>query len=218
MTSSPPGQHRLVAVGVPVMLAALVLGACGGSDGGASPSASTLSLNETTAFATIPPATSTTLPPTLEAGAESPVEQEYTVQAGDFPLGVAEKFGVSLDDLVAYNEWASAAQFPFPGEVIKIPPGGTVQGSSAPVPDGVETVTGGDAEGGSEPVGDTIPTSGDNCQAGSYTIQEGDNSRIKVAEKFDVTVEALDAANAQTEGYSAFYVGLQIVIPARDDC
>jgi len=41
---------------------------------------------------------------------------------------------------------------------------------------------------------------------------------IKVAEKFDVTVEALNAANAATTGYSAFYVGLEIVIPAKADC
>ena len=40
----------------------------------------------------------------------------------------------------------------------------------------------------------------------------------KVASKFDVTVGALDAANASTPGYSSFYVGLEIVIPAKSDC
>ena len=39
---------------------------------------------------------------------------------------------------------------------------------------------------------------------------------MKVAEKFDVTVEALDAANANTNGYSSFYPGLKIVIPCVD--
>ena len=39
-----------------------------------------------------------------------------------------------------------------------------------------------------------------------------------MAEKFDVTVDALDAANAGTPGYSAFYPGLEIVIPAKADC
>ena len=37
-----------------------------------------------------------------------------------------------------------------------------------------------------------------------------------MAEKFDVTVEALDAANAGTAGYSGFYPGLKIVIPCVD--
>ena len=32
------------------------------------------------------------------------------------------------------------------------------------------------------------------------------------------TVEALDAANAGTDGYSSFYPGLVIVIPAKTDC
>ncbi len=39
-----------------------------------------------------------------------------------------------------------------------------------------------------------------------------------MAEKFDVSVEALNQANAATEGYDAFYVGLDIVIPPPSDC
>ena len=66
--------------------------------------------------------------------------------------------------------------------------------------------------------GATIPDTGSNCEPGSYTIEDGDNARSKVANKFDVTVEALDAANVGTNGYSAFYPGLKIVIPAKADC
>ena len=51
------------------------------------------------------------------------------------------------------------------------------------------------------------------CVPGKYTIEESDTSRVRVAEKFDVTVEALDAANASTPGYGAFFAGLEIVIP-----
>ena len=40
---------------------------------------------------------------------------------------------------------------------------------------------------------------------------------IKVASSFDVTVEALNAANASTPA-TAFYPGLVIVIPAKADC
>ena len=39
-----------------------------------------------------------------------------------------------------------------------------------------------------------------------------------MAEKFDVTVEAMDEANQGTNGYAAFYPGLKIVIPAKEDC
>jgi len=61
----------------------------------------------------------------------------------------------------------------------------------------------------------TIPDAGDNCDQGTYTIVAGDVPS-KVANKFDVTVEALNAANSGTSGYSSFYVGLEIVIPAKD--
>ena len=55
----------------------------------------------------------------------------------------------------------------------------------------------------------------DNCKAGDYTIEAGDTP-IGVANKFDVTVDQLNAANASTSGYGAFYVGLVIVIPEKD--
>ncbi len=63
----------------------------------------------------------------------------------------------------------------------------------------------------------TIPDAGDNCGEGEYTIVDGDYEG-KVAANFDVTVEALRAANASTSGYSAFYPGLTIVIPGKADC
>ena len=206
-------SHRLAALVGPAVVAGLVLASCGGSDS-SGPTRSTLSLNTgSTAFATLPPVTTTTtLVPPVDDGTVQ-TEQEYVVQSGDWPLRVAELFEVSLDDLVNYNGWASVEQFPFPGNTIKIPPGGRSLAAD-------ETAAGDDAsaDGGEEAVGDTIPEAGDNCQPGSYTIEEGDTSRVKVANKFDVTVEALDAANATTNGYSAFFPGLQIVIPAKADC
>lgn len=51
------------------------------------------------------------------------------------------------------------------------------------------------------------------CQRGQYMIDETDTSRQMVAEKFDITVEQMDAANTETPGYNAFYPGLVITIP-----
>ncbi len=202
----------------PIAIAAVVLGACGGSDE-SSTSVTTLNLGST-AFVTLPPATTTT---TIAGQIEGVVagEQEYVIQAGDFPLRVADLFGISVEDIGAYNGWAactslSCPEFPGPGTAIRIPPGANNIEVAAADP-GTETVTGGDAEQPEEPAGDTIPEAGDNCAAGSYTIEEGDVP-VRVAEKFDVTVEALNAANANTQGYSSFYVGLQIVIPEKTDC
>lgn len=60
--------------------------------------------------------------------------------------------------------------------------------------------------------GGTLPPPGV-CVPGTYTIQDDDTSRVGVAAKFDLTFEALDAANVDTPGYDAFFVGLKIVIP-----
>jgi LysM repeat protein len=200
------------------VVGALLLAACGGSDEGAS--ATTLDLSQSsTAFVVRAPVTTVAPTDSVAAGGTTTGSQEYEVQSGDVPINVAKKFGVSLDDLIAFNEWASAAEFPFPGTVILIPPGGTVVTTTiAGAAATGDTTAPGDTTGATEDTpADTIPDAGDNCAEGTYTIAAGDIP-IKVAEKFDVTVEALAAANASTSGYSSFYVGLEIVIPAKADC
>jgi LysM repeat protein len=208
MNSSSP--RRVGAIVGPVLIGAFFLASCGAADDAATRSTIDLSA-ASTAFVVRPPAT--TEPP-ADTGAEDGVvttEQEYVVQPGDTPIGVANAFGVSLDELVAYNEWPSAA-LPFPGETIKIPPGGTAPGAQAGA-DSTETETETDEAAPAE----TIPDAGDNCSPGEYTIVEGDYEG-KVASNFDVTVDALRAANANTPNYSSFYPGLVIVIPAKADC
>ena len=88
--------HRLAAVAGPVVVAALVLGACGGDDSSAATRATvTLAAGETDYQTIAPATTTTTVPGEVAAGAE----QEYTVQAGDYGIKVANQFGVSLEDL-----------------------------------------------------------------------------------------------------------------------
>ena len=207
MSSSPP--RRVGAIVGPVLVGAFLLASCGATDDAATRSTIDLSA-DSTAFVVRPPAT--TEPPVDTAGEESGVvttEQEYVVQPGDTPIGVANAFGVSLDELVSYNEWPSAA-LPFPGETIKIPPGGTAPGAESAA---ASTSTGDDEAAPAE----TSPDAGDNCSQGEYTIVEGDYEG-KVAANFDVTVDALRAANTSTPNYSSFYPGLVIVIPAKSDC
>jgi LysM repeat protein len=49
---------------------------------------------------------------------------EYTVQAGDYPLLVADKFDVTIEELTRYNHWTPPDYLDFPsvGETVKIPP------------------------------------------------------------------------------------------------
>jgi LysM repeat protein len=215
-----PGLRRVGVVVAPAVVGALLLAACGGgSEGGAS--ATTLDLSQSsTAFVVRQPATTLAPDAAPAAGEVATGTQEYTVVSGDFPLGVAKKFGVSLDLLVSVNEWASYAEFPQPGTVILIPPGGTVPVPSTTLAAGAtgDTTAPGDTTGTeSGTPADTIPNAGDNCAEGKYTIAAGDVP-IKVAKKFDVTVEALNAANANTNRYSSFEAGTEIVIPAKADC
>ena len=150
----------------------------------------------------------------LEDGT-SAVAQEYTVQAGDYPLKVAEQFNVPLDDLIAFNGWASANEFPFPGSVIQIPPGG-IAASAAGVETADEASVDVEAT-GEEPVGDAIPEAGDNCAEGEHTVVAGDFP-LALTRKYDVTLEALQAANAANPAFQQFIEGQTIIIPAKADC
>ena len=196
----------------------MLLAACGGSsDSGATQSTIDLS-QASTAFVVRPPAT--TVPGFTVDGVAVAVteEQEYVIQSGDYPLKVAADFNVSLEDLIAYNEWGSADEFPGIGTPIKIPPGATAVGVVTDAEgDSAVIVAEGNGDGDPDVTIVTIPDAGDNCAAGSYTLVDGDYPQ-KVADQFDVTVPALRAANSRTSGYNAFYVGLEIVIPAKADC
>jgi LysM repeat protein len=221
MQSTRTSAGRLGVLVGPALLGAFVLSSCGGGETGATQSTIDLSA-ASTAFVVRPPAT-TEAPDGASGDPDAIVEgtQEYTVQAGDYPYLLVERFGITLEDLVAVNEWSDANQFPGPGTVILIPPGAkSVDAATAADTDtATDSATETDSTEDTESSGTTatIPDAGDNCSQGTYTIVEGDYPG-KVASKFDVTVEALDAANASTPGYSAFYVGLEIVIPAKSDC
>jgi LysM repeat protein len=218
-TRQSVGARRLGAMVAPVLVGVFALASCGGDDTGATQSTINLD-SSSTAFVVRPPAT--TVPPEDTAtAAEGVVEgtQDYEVQAGDYPYLLVERFGVTLDALLAVNEWASVNEFAGPGTIILIPPGG--KSVAAVVATGSDDTTETEAETEAETeTADpavTIPDAGDNCPPGSYTIVAGDYLG-KVAGNFDVTVEALNAANASTSGYSSFYPGLVIVIPAKTDC
>lgn len=217
-------SHRISAGLAPLVLAGLALSACGGSDDEAA-SLPTVTLEAgSTSYATLPPATvaSETADPAATTVDPTAV-QDYEVQSGDYGLKVANDFGVSVEDLEAVNGWSDAGkEFPFPGTIIKIPAGATAPTatptdtpSATPVEGETETPATGTAP---ESTGEAIPEVGDNCDPGSYVIEAADTTRFRVAEKFDVTVEAMDAANTGTNGYEAFYPGLTIVIPGKDDC
>jgi len=197
----------------------ILLAACGsGSDDGATES--TIDLSEgSTAFVVRPPETTVAAETTVVAGGVSAAAQDYTIQSGDYPLKVAQQFGVTVDELVAFNEWGSANEFPFPGTVIKIPPGATVAAATPETTVAAAPATETEAAAAPESTApaSTIPDAGDNCGAGEHIVEAGDIP-ISVAKKYDVTLDALNASNADNPAYSQFIPGQIIIIPGKAEC
>jgi LysM repeat protein len=202
-----------------VALSAAVLASCGAANGSA-PDQTTLDLTSTnyvTVTQTPTTLTSTTLAgSTGTPGAVHPEEGSYTIAAGDYLANIAVKYKVKLEDVVAINGWTLAGgQVPefnalAPGAVIKIPPNWTEPGTAPETTPDTGTTPSAEAT-------TTVAGGQSTCAPGEYTIVEGDYLG-KVATKLDTTVEALNAANANTAGYSAFYPGLKIKTPPKSDC
>lgn len=202
----PIGPRVFPLGGIAVAAAvALVTFGCGGDTDEASitlappPSA--------TAYVVVdPPTTTTTVPPTQPpvaatspvagGGVPAPNPTEYEVQANDSVFAIASRFGLTPEELAAINGWAD-------GIAHTILPGDTIRIAAAPT---TPTPTGAPAS-GSEP-----SAGGGDCPT-TYTIQAGDTTRIAVAERFGITFQEMDAANANTPGYDSFVVGTEIVIP-----
>jgi LysM repeat protein len=181
---------------VPLIVAACVLTSCGVDVSG---SATTVVPIGPTDFATIPPVqttlpnTTTTLPP----GAVG-VEQIYTVQAGDSPNLVANLFGITVTELLAWNGLISATQFPYAGRKLRIPPSAQVVSSN------VQQTT----------VANVVGKPGcGNRPAGTYEIAQGD-SLFVIIKKFCVSMTALLAANQWSSVDVFIYQGMKVNIPA----
>lgn len=188
-----------------VVAGASLLSACG--DGATASTTTGINLDGSTAFATLPP-TQSTLPPTTNAtqseGEKTTAVTEYEIKAGDVPVNVAKLWGITLEALNNANlDTAGYSSF-YVGLKIKIPAGAIVPGTSS-----VTTTTLGGATESSAAT--TLAPSGD-CTVGSHTIVEGDLPST-VAKLYDVTLDQLNAANANTSGYQNFIVGVKIIIP-----
>lgn len=209
-------KSRLLAAAASAVVPLLLVTACGG-DGTDAGSTDNLTPIQGSSYVTIEPATTTTtttLPPVdpseLQPGDTSPQEQAYTVRAGDSVSRIASLYGISADVLASYNSWPEGIQHPiFPGDVVRIPPESKVPALDGGTDGATDGETTGDTTG--ETTAGTTATDGE-CPT-TYVIQSGDTTRIKVAEKFGITYQQMDAANANTPGYQNFIVGTPITIP-----
>lgn len=179
-------------------VALLTLAACGGTDGVAP--TSTLAVM-TTDFNTIAPVQTTQPPPTVPPST-LPEPQEYTIVRGDNPSAIAQRYGVTLQALIAVNGWTNVSvQFPLPGQTIIIPAGAK---NPAYIPPDQTTTT--------LAIDDGAPAEE---AVGTYTIVSGDFP-VKIAENFGVTLQALAAANGWEDLARDFPLpGVVINIPPK---
>jgi len=187
-------------------LALIGVAACG-SDAGTAGPGTTVKIGAASFVTLAPVLTSTTIAQgDTGAGGVVAGEQQYTVAHGDYPLKVAKLFCIKLDDLLGFNSWTSANQFPFPGTVIKIPPGACAPGSAQP-----QATT-------AAPPADSTPqattTTFDASQGGTYTVVAGD-TLSRIATKNGTTIDAIVAANGWEGPEHLIYKGLKIKLPAK---
>lgn len=195
----------------PLLLAA----GCGGENGTAAEG--TLARIQPTSFVEVAPATTTTttVAPTDTTPGRIPGEQQYTIRGGDTLGRIASRYDITLDQLIAYNQFANGSnQLILPGDVIKIPPG-------ASNPSAVEEAAGsGDTGGDTGASGDTSDDSSDTASDGegcSHTIAAGEFPN-KVARQYGITYEQLQAANPSMDMTTTFVVGDTVKIPPEGDC
>jgi LysM repeat protein len=184
-----PNLRWLLAGPLLLLAGALVSFGCGG--GG---SAGTPSDPSAIATATAP----NPLPEPLIVGAASPVPRgdTYTVQDGDSLSAIAERFGVSPEEIAAANNITDPTSLAV-GQVLIIP-GATVDGDDSDVLGATEA-----------PPTTPTPPAGEQQV---YIVQDGDIPET-IAAQFGITAEELMAANGITDPTS-LQIGQELIIPA----
>jgi len=194
-----PGGARLLAVAA---AGALLLAACDGGD------------EDTTQSAAGPPdlaqvPTAEPLPerpdPVIvtgraDGGTRAPVT--YEVQPGDTPSGIADRFDLTVEDLLAANGLGPDDAI-LVGQLLQIPSGDTGGGSGDGADGGAGESDGGDGGGTPAPGGSS-----------TYVVEPGDTP-LGIAFAFDVTLEQLAAANGMsTDDLLGIQPGDELVIPS----
>lgn len=199
-------------------VAVLGLSACG--EGGGAATVTTINLGPNS-YALKEPVTATTVPTSAVANADgrSDAEQTYIVHEEEYPSEIAQLFDVDLDELRRFNGWDEDwGGYPAPGGTVRIPPGAKFIDQSTTTT--VAPDSGDDGDDGDDATTETRAP-GD-CTPGTHELEEGDYP-IQVAEKYDITLDDLLAANGLSLDASGNVPGWpapggEVAIPAGSDC
>lgn len=206
----------LTRAAVTAVAACAVLGltACGG-DGDAA-TVTTIAIRPES-YVVKPPATPPTTAPAVPAPDEegrSQAEQAHTINADEYPFEIAQLYDIPLDELRNWNGWeADYSNFPGAGGTARIPPGAKfIDPTATTAPD----------TGATDEQDDDATTAAPASCTGTHELEEGDYP-VDVARKYDVTIDALLAANGfsmDAAGNVAQWpaVGTTVNIPLGADC
>jgi LysM repeat protein len=182
------------------IVTAALLAACGGD--GASPNRGSQSLTDpkdvptTTPWASPPPIVYVEGGPIPSNGGS---EGSYTVEPNDTAYAIAQKFGITVEELAAANNMTVAQIADLSvGQKLIIP-------QRAPEQQQPVTTT---TPQTSEPAATSTPVA---SEEGTYTVQDGDIP-VTIAEKFGITVEALLEANDDIDPTN-LRIGQVLIIP-----
>jgi len=124
----------------------------------------------------------------------------YVVQPGDTLTRIAQRFGTTVQALLAANPQITNPNLIYVGQVIEIPGGQEATPTQTLVPTPTAT-----------PATPT-PTPTPSGTTTTYVVQPGD-TLTRIAQRFGTTVQALLAANPQITNPNLIYVGQVIEIP-----
>ena len=197
------------------MLFAVVLTACGG-DGDDANAQTTIAIRPT-AYVTMPVVTTVRPPSTAAGEAASPNREAtgegevYEVRRGDALPLIADRYDITVEELVEFNDWEDGAFDPiYPGDEVRIP-------SFADAPE-AEAITDERPDDGLGTM--PAPGGGPLCPDGSerdvYEIVSGDFIS-RVADKNDLSIEELEAANADNPAYQVFAPGQELWLPCEGE-
>ena len=182
------------------IVTAALLAACGGD--GASPNRGSQSLTDpkdvptTTPWASPPPIVYVEGGPIPSNGGS---EGSYTVEPNDTAYAIAQKFGITVEELAAANNMTVAQIADLSvGQKLIIP-------QRAPEQQQPVTTT---TPQTSEPAATSTPVA---SEEGTYTVQDGDIP-VTIAAKFGITVEALLEANDDIDPTN-LRIGQVLIIP-----
>lgn len=121
----------------------------------------------------------------VPASCPSGFQGRHTVQSGDTMYFIAQRFGVSLNALIAANPHIANPNLIYPGDVLCVP--------------GV-------------PTGGRVPASCPPGFQGRYTVQSGDTMYL-IAQRYGINLNALIAANPHISDPNLIFPGDVLCVP-----